>query len=129
MLSLSPPPPGQAQVVVSPEDELARMMRQVTPMPDDDLEDGPVDEDGQQSFTSPSTSFSFSEASDGLQVPQLSGPIRSNEQRVARRLADRLNLFPYQKDAVKELVNVYIQFFLCDLLLMKFHSPLLLAKM
>ena len=35
-------------------------------------------------------------------IPPSSGPVRSNKQCAARRLADKLGLMPYQNDALSE---------------------------
>lgn len=98
---MSSPSPQQAPAPLTPEEELARMMREVTPPPNDDLEDEHIGRGGQQTLSSPSCVTS---EADGI-TPS-SGPVQSNEQ-AAQRLAERLNLFPYQRDALNELVKVY----------------------
>jgi hypothetical protein len=77
------------------------MMREVTP-PFDDLEDEHVGRGSQPTSSSPSRA-TFEAGG----INPSSGPVRSNELRAARRLAEKLNLFPYQRDALNELVRVY----------------------
>src|ERR1700678_830013 len=102
---MSLPSPRQQSPAFSTEEELAQMMRQVTPLDDEENNDDPFI-GGQQASSSPThgTATSVDAEADGM-TPS-SGPLRSNEQRVARWLADRLNLFPYQKEALNTLVKV-----------------------
>lgn len=106
MSSRSPSQQPEALVPLTPEEELARMMRQVTPSLDDDFEDEHTGGGGQQRLSSPSGATSGVSEADGISPS--SGLFRSNELRAARRLAERLNLFPYQRDALNELVKVYV---------------------
>jgi hypothetical protein len=99
---MSSPSPQQAPAPLTPEEELANMMREVTPPLDDDLEDERVGRGSQQTSSSPSRA-TFEAGG----INPSSEPVRSNELRAARRLAEKLNLFPYQRDALNELVRVY----------------------
>jgi len=103
---MSLPSPRQQSPAFSTEEELAQMMRQVTPLDDEENNDDPFIGGGQQASSSPThgTATSVDAEADGM-TPS-SGTLRSNEQCVARRLADRLNLFPYQKEALNALVKV-----------------------
>jgi hypothetical protein len=103
---MSSPSPHQQSPAFTAEEELAQMMRQVTPLDEDENNEDPFIGGGQQASSSPThgTSTSFDVEADGM-TPS-SGPLRSNEQCVARRLADRLKLFPYQKEALNALVKV-----------------------
>src|SRR5271163_1675288 len=101
--------PSSRQQTLAPltqADELESMMREVTPPFD---EDDLVSESGQQT-TSPShgaVASSNGEANGEVDgISPSSGPLRSNEQCAAQRVADRLNLFPYQKEALDRLVKV-----------------------
>lgn len=79
---------------LNPEDEeLRAMMRAYTP---------PFDEQPpSSSVAGPSPG-----RSPERDLPPASGLIRLNEQRAARRFAERLSLKPYQKQALDELATV-----------------------
>ena len=83
------------------------MMRQVSPV-DNDEDDDPFGGGGCLVLSSPNTA---SGTTTSVDVTPSSGPLRSNEQHAARRLADRLGLFPYKKEALKELVKVDVSLF------------------
>lgn len=102
----SPSPDRQSPAPLSAAEELSRMMREVTPLGDDEgINIDLASTSGGQQMSSPSHgAVSSADGVSPLFGP--SGPMRSIEQRAARRLADRLNLFPYQKDALNELVKV-----------------------
>ena len=113
---MSSPPHRQsrspAPQALTVADELARMMREVTPLEDDEganpANTSCVSGSQTSSPSNHGTDSPESPDSDGPGVSPSSGPMRSIEQRAARRLADRLNLFPYQKDALNELVKVLV---------------------
>lgn len=107
----SPYRQSRSPAPLSPADELARMMREVTPLDDEDADI--VSTGGGQQMSSPSRGTESVE----LGVSSSFGPMRSIEQRAARRLADRLNLFPYQKEALNELVKVVPALFYIILLI------------
>jgi hypothetical protein len=116
---MSSPAPSQG---LTAEEELSQMMRQVTPVDvddDNDLFGG----GGQRILSSPTpgTATPIDRESDGI-APS-SGPLRSNEQRAARRLADRLNLLPYQKEALKDFVKVDIDVALFSILPLMNKQP------
>jgi len=110
--------PRQSPAPLTPVDELARMMREVTPVEGDEDQDS----GGGQQTSSPSggTVSSTNREEDGV-LPS-SGPQRSNEQHAARRRADRLNLLPYQKEAVHELIKVDAPALLYTILLIQKQS-------
>jgi hypothetical protein len=96
----SPLRQSRSPAPLTPADELLRMMREVTPLEDDE-----GSASGGRQMSSPSRGTASSQAEDVFS-PSSAGPMRSIEQRAARRLADRLNLHPYQKEALNELVKV-----------------------
>ena len=99
-------PHQQSPTPLTPADELARMMREITPESDND--DNNAAQGGGPSLrsSSPGCATDASNIDETEGIPPSSGPVRSNEQRAARRLADKLGLMPYQKDALGELVKV-----------------------
>ncbi|KAF8816243.1 hypothetical protein BYT27DRAFT_7248550 [Phlegmacium glaucopus] len=110
MSSPSPPGPQELSAPLTTAEELTQMIRQVSPV-DNDEDDDPFGGGSRLiSFSpNPGTTTSVNREADGI-TPS-SGPLRSNEHRAARRLADRLGLFPYQKEALKELIKVDVSLF------------------
>ena len=97
----------QSSVPLTAAEELALMMREVTPELDSDFND--LASGGGQRPSSPSRDADFFTINNGRETEGISpssGPMRSNEEHAARRLADRLGLFPYQKDALTGLARV-----------------------
>jgi len=107
MSSPSPTGPQESSAPLTTAEELTQMMRQVSPV-DSDEDDDPFGGGGCQPEVSSSPNLGTTTSVD---VTPSSGPLRSNEQRAARRLADRLGLYPYQKEALKELVKVDMSLF------------------
>jgi hypothetical protein len=108
-MSTPTPPPASPNRSSTPlqltaDEELEAFMREPTPM----LLEGDehrVGEEEQQGSTGPAASPGF-DFSDSVGIDPSSGPVRSNEHRMARQLAVKVNLRPYQKEALDHLVKV-----------------------
>lgn len=105
---------SQSPPLLTAAEELACMMREVTPLEDDEGTH-PISASSSQRMSSPT--YGTVSSADG--APPSSGPMRFIEQCAARRLADQLNLFPYQKDALAELTKVVPALLFAILLNMK----------
>jgi hypothetical protein len=84
------------------DEELEAFMWEETPALGEDDELG---EEGQQGATPSAEPSSFDLSNPGGIEPS-SGPVRSNEQRIARQLAVRSSLHAYQKEALDDIVKV-----------------------
>jgi hypothetical protein len=107
-MSTPTPPPSSPNRSSTPlqltaDEELEAFMREPTPMLLGD-EHG-VGEEEQQGSTGPAASPGF-DFSDSVGIDPSSGPVRSNEHCMARQLAVKVNLRPYQKEALDHLVKV-----------------------
>jgi hypothetical protein len=102
----SPSPSGfqESTASLTTAEELTQMMRQVSPV-DNNEDDDPFGGGSHQVSSSPNSGTTL------VDVTPSSGPLRSNEQRAARWLADRFGLFPYQKEALKKFVKIDMSLF------------------
>jgi hypothetical protein len=96
--------PQELSASLTTAEELTQIMRQVS-LVDNNEDDDPFSGGGHQVSSSPNSDTT------SVNVTPSSGPLRSNKQRAARQLADRLGLFPYQKEALKKLVKVDMSLF------------------
>ena len=85
------------------------MMREISP--NVDIDDDPFGRGGGKILSSLNTGTATSVDGEADGIAPSFGLLWSNEQRAARRLADKLNLFSYQKEALKELVKVDVSLF------------------
>jgi len=98
---LSSPNRSSTPSQLTADEELEAFMREPTPMLTEGVES---EEEGQQgSLTSGTSGFDFCNPNG---INPSSGPVRSNEQRLAHQLALRMNLHSYQRDTLDQLVVV-----------------------